>query len=501
MRNKLFLALLVVAIMAIPAFASVQNVKVSGDIETTFLVRDQFDFGSSVLGGSGGPERGVVKEWYQQLLITQTRLNVAADLTDNVQAVVGLINERVWGEEEDDAGDTDVDLNLAYVKLREMLYSPLTVIVGRQNFKYGNSFIVDSAGPNNVTSTGNGLTAIAADLTKRTILDAIRLILDYNPLTVELLAAKVDANNNGPYRPNDDDVDLYGANATYNLGDNWQTVAEAYFFAKINRSAAITPDDSTGAQVKPDTVYAPGLRASTNPIKGLNVQGEIAWQLGNKASTSVTTGSGTDNIARHALGAQFIANYMLPFEQIAKYSPVVTGVYTYVSGDPDSTGAGTSTAPGGGTQGTAYKDDYRGWDPMLENQASGAVYNSLFDLSNVHIAMISSEFKPIEDITSKTSWTGIWLVEELNIQGDSCTTTAGQCGVVDFTHRTPTGTIVHQATTNKDVGHEIDTELMYAYTEDVDIGLSAGWFFPGQFFSGHNNQVASQFLAKLGVRF
>ncbi len=480
MRNKLLLALLVLAVAASPAFASVQNIKVSGDIETTFLVRDQFDFGNGSFSGD-------LSEWYQQLFITQTRLNVAADLTDNVQAVVGLINERVWSEEDTNSDDTDVDLNIAYVKLREMLYSPLTVIVGRQNFSYGNSFVVDSAGPNNVNVAGNGLSSIANDLTKRTALDAVRLIFDYNPLTIELLAAKVDANTSTGLDPIKDDVDLYGVNTTYNLGDNWETVAEGYFFARINNSVAAAPGGVEG--LKADTVYVPGLRASTNPIKGLNVQGELAWQMGNKALTSATTGSGNDNVSRHAMGAQFIANYMLPFEQIAQYSPVATVVYTYVSGDKNPTGSGT------GTHGAAaFDDDYRAWDPMFENQASGTVYNSLFDLTNSHIVTLSGQFKPLEDLTSKTTWTGIWLDEKPDLTGNTN-------GIALFNHRTPTGTINHQVTDNKAVGQEIDTELSYAYTEDVDLSLMAGWFFPGEFFRGNNHDTASQYMGKVGVRF
>ena len=45
MRTKLIIAIMLVAFMAMPAFASVQNIKVSGDIENVFLVRDQLDLG------------------------------------------------------------------------------------------------------------------------------------------------------------------------------------------------------------------------------------------------------------------------------------------------------------------------------------------------------------------------------------------------------------------------------------------------------------------------
>src|SRR3989338_4117483 len=138
MKKSLILAVFAVAFLAAPAFASVQNIKVSGEVNNTWLVRDQFDLGSTVNTDS----------YYQNLLITQTHLHVTADLTDNVSATVALLNERAWDEDQNDNAN-DMDIHQAYVTLREMLYSPLTVIIGRQHFAYGNSFVVDSDGTNN----------------------------------------------------------------------------------------------------------------------------------------------------------------------------------------------------------------------------------------------------------------------------------------------------------------------------------------------------------------
>ncbi|MCK5213741.1 MAG: hypothetical protein KAR05_00120, partial [Candidatus Omnitrophica bacterium] len=235
--------MLAVAVMAMPAAASVQNIKVSGDIESTLLVRDQFDLGVDTSSTTRN-----VDQFYQNLMITQTRLRVDADLTDNVAATVGLINERAWDAET--SATTDIDLNLAYVTLREMLYSPLTVTIGRQNFAYGNSFIIDSAGTNNTVSAG-GLNGVAEDLTKRTALDAVRMVLDYNPLTIDVVAAKVDANTVlGAGHSHDDDVDLFGINANWNIGDELSTTVESYFWAKIDQSLK-----ETGDGYKADTVY------------------------------------------------------------------------------------------------------------------------------------------------------------------------------------------------------------------------------------------------------
>lgn len=455
--KKVLLATVLAALVAMPAYASVQNVKVSGDIESTYVVRNQFD-----LGFQTGTEK-----YRQNFLLTQTRLRVDADLTDNVQTTVGLINERVWGEEDSNSG---VDLNLAYVTLKEMLYSPLTVIIGRHNFAFGNSFVIDSTGTNNNVSNG-GINSAAEDLTKRSSMDSIRAILDYNPLTINVIAAVIDQNNVTGTGALKDNVDLIGTNAAYQLGDKWQTLVEGYFWAKLDKSNL----NSSGAGAKTDTVYMPGIHASTNPIKGLNLSAELALQRGNKATSGTAI-----NIKREATAAQLIANYALPIAQIEKYSPTVMGAYTYVSGERHSSEAGNSPI-GDDTRHTA-------WDPMFENQAGGTIYNTLFNLSNAHIVTLKASAKPIEDVTASVQMDNLWLDKE--VEG----------GVLPILR--PDGTTLNAAgTTNAFLGSELGLGLAYAYTDDVTLGAKFNWFNPGEAFSSNNQNVASQILVNANVNF
>ena len=82
----------------------------------------------------------------------------------------------------------------------------------------GNSLVMDSAGTNKLAPTDSNLNNIAEDFTKQTALDAIRLIFDYNPLTLELLYSKVDTGTSGTSFDNiTDDIDLYGILATNSL--------------------------------------------------------------------------------------------------------------------------------------------------------------------------------------------------------------------------------------------------------------------------------------------
>ena len=205
MKKNILLAFALTAVLAVPAFASVQNVKVSGNIDSLYLYRHNFDLG----------QEATIDE-DQSEFITQTFLRVDADLTDNVSTTVRLINERHWQNTNDDSS-SDVDLNLAFVTLREMLYSPLTVIVGRQDFRYGNSFIMDSTGTNNSAPSDSGLSSTAGDLTKQKALDAIRIVLDYNPLTIEAFYSAIDPTTTG-LTTIDDSVNLWGINTTYSLG-------------------------------------------------------------------------------------------------------------------------------------------------------------------------------------------------------------------------------------------------------------------------------------------
>ena len=471
MRRTILLALLAVALIAMPAAASVQNIKLSGDVETTWLVRDQFDM----------KHETAANDFHQNLLITQTRLRVDADLTDNVSATVALINERAW--DVNTSASSDVDLNLAYVTLREMLYSPLTVTIGRQEFAFGNSFVIDSAGSNNTADADSGLAGVAEDLSKQTAKDAIRATLDYNPLTIDILYAKIDADAvlGAESNSTDNDVDLIGINANYQLGDSMDTVVEGYFWTRLDQTHKDATTITSG--IKTDTIYMPGLRASSNILDGLNLQGEVAWQFGNNA---VTAGE-IDNVQRQAVAAQVIANYKLPFAKIAEYNPVISSSYTYLSGDSNPAEAG-DTAGGNG------EDTDTAWDQMYENQGGGTIFNTLADASNLHVVSFGADCNPIEDVTFGFTWYGLWL--------DKAQPDANGDGETTITVRQPDGTtLVVPTDTDKGLGNEFDFALTYDYTEDVQFGLNYGFFYPGSAIQTFNDGVATQSLISAKVTF
>jgi hypothetical protein len=528
--KKLLVAALMV-LLASPAFAAIQNVKVSGDITSTFLDRSNFDFGltqgSDYYNGTGttkyylggGPANngelppttptsdsftpiGLKK---QDVFITQTRIRVDADLSDNVSTTVGLINERAWNSENSSdsgstgyANDTNVQLYLASVTLREFLYSPLTLQIGKQVFNYGNGLILGDGGPNN-SATGN-LAHIAGDLTEATSYDGITATLDYKPLTISLIYFKdsqtlLDGNpNSGSSSSN-----VFGYNANYQLSDPWSSVFETYMFSMITGNhdfgatpvfGALSPSQSTGSEVaydKGSALFVPGLHASTNPIKGLNVSGEVAWQLGNEPTGvfNGTTLSGQQSERREAMAAQFMATYALPV--LDKYKPSVNASFTYVSGDKN-------TAENYNTDSIKSAKIDSAWYEFNKNQDSGTIYNTLFPLTNMYITSVGASVNPLEDVTAAVTWSDLEAASRYSEQNPLYLLQPDASGAYG-------GYLLLPSTNHKQLGNETDINLTYNYTEDVTFGVSLGWFVPGDVFTSNNNNTASQAMANVAVKF
>lgn len=465
MRKLLIAALAVAAaLVAVPASASVQNIKISGSVDSTFLRRTDFEF-----------NRNGSLDFEQNLFLTQAILRVDADLTDQVAATIALINERVW--EADPANDEgDVDLFLAYVTLREMLYSPLTVVVGRQVFSYGNSFIFDATGPNTSAPAASGIATAAGDLTKQTALDAFRAILDYNPLTVEFFYSQTTPDGPG-FGDTDSDISVSGVNVNYQVGDDMNSEVETYFFKKVDKSTKVVNAANTEGHA--DVVKVVGLRGSTNPFEGLNIQAEYAHQFGSQ----VTGANNLRQQERKADAVQAIVNYQIPAMQ--EYKPIAQYVFTKVTGDSSEPDAGA----GSGDR------SYNGWDPFFEAQGGGTIYNSLFSLTDLIIHSFSLQASPMEDVTAKVSVHGLWKEKELN---------RGAAGVQSFTLLRPDGgtaPILFAKAGETFLGKEIDLDLTYDYTEDVSIGASFGYFLPGTLFDQRNDNSAKQVLVNLNVAF
>ncbi len=447
-RLIVVLALALVVGLTFTAYAEVQNVKVSGDIVASGVLRKHFNLAS----GAEGDKKNI----NQSFFMTQTRVRVDADLTDNVMATVRLINERVWNGQNDTAseGSGNIDLDLAYVTLKEFLYSPLSLSIGRQEIHFGNGLIISNA------RIPSGVVNIPTDLTERKAFDSIRATLNYDPLIIDLIYAKI--NEQSTIRNND--TNLYGVNATYDI-NNKVNVSGYYFLKSDNNPGSV--GNSNG---KADKVNTIGVLVASKPIENLNVSLEGAFQFGKTDGASDT--STTYN--RHkAFAFQAMADYT--FAKV-KTTPMVGASYTYLSGNKSA---------------TASRED--AWDPMFYDQNLGNIAYALLAYTDLSVWNLKASFKPMEDVTMSMLYgyfdmakakDGAWVYNSAYRY--------------DGTNRYITSAPIRAGKSH--LGDELDATITYDYTEDVQFGLTAGLFMPGKAWDVEK-QNATQLIGSMKVTF
>jgi len=429
------MALALVVGLTYTAYAEVQNVKVGGDILIRGVARNNFDLKNS--GTAGDKENDQAS-----FATSNVRVRIDADLTDNVSATVRLLNERLWGTLDEDSANSDIDLDLAYITLKEFLYSPLTLMVGRQELRYGNGLIVGDPDTNGSVTDASALSTVAADLSSRKAFDAVRAILNYDPLVLDLVYAKVDENEVN----RDDDVDLMGVNLVYTLDK--ATTLNPYFFVKTD-----------GSVDKAEKIYVPGILISSSPIENLKLSLEGAYQFGKKNDDLGITGSGNGKLRAWAIQAG--GEYT--FAQV-KMTPALGLVYTYLSGDKNLS-----------------DNKYKAWDPMFEDQVPNSIPNALFYNSGAQVINVKGSIKPMEDLTLLANYGNYRLTEKMtSLTGYNNTTT-------------------WSLNNKKDLGNALDLSAVYDYTEDVQLVLDLGWFFPGKAFK--DDRTANQVIGSMKVTF
>ena len=230
--------------LVVPAFSAVENVKVGGDIVAKGILRKYFGF---IDGGNLKTQR---------ILYTGARVYVGAELSNNVSAMVRFINENDWGSK---AGEPrDVSLDLAYVKVADLMVPGLNLTVGRQEIQIADGLVVGSS-----YTAGNYPTNLGApDLGLEKAFDAIKL--DYaftaSPVTIsafksKLLVAKVSNN-------------LYGLD----IGIKGESLVVNPYYVNVS-------DPSRNMQVV-------ALNLGWNPMEALGISAEYAKQFGEDKTPS-----------------------------------------------------------------------------------------------------------------------------------------------------------------------------------------------------------------------
>jgi len=415
--TKLMIAVAIVA-MAIPAFSAVENIKVGGDMDMYGIMRRNFfPFGSDDTADH---------------YMTSARIYVQAQLTGNVEAMVRLINERMWGTDYYSGGADwmrDICLDLAYIKVSNLGIDGLDLTLGRQEIQLGEGLVVGSAFIPQFNYPGGEMFLMAEDLAfipqfnypggemflmaedlgKQKAFDAIRV--DYKaasaPVDVTVFMAKVQE-----WLSDTDDLNLYGLNVGFGVKDTLRL--EGYY-------VRVQPMDDIDMNVT-----TLGVRA-TGEVGGLGLKGEYARQIG-----EIFPGVDNEGWAL-LLGGQYNFD--------AAVSGNIHANLNLYSGDDGSS-------------------DNTGWTTMFPaNTASriGAVNYALvtgimgpMGLMNAQVINLGAGIKPVEKVGLAIDWFNLRYLEDVAWDGGESA-----------------------------IGNEIDASVVYNYTEDLSFGLQYGILMVG----------------------
>lgn len=490
LMKVLFVAAIAIAIAA-PSFAAVQNIKVSGSIEERAIANEDFDLknegldSTAVTNGVVGTGASVHAD-DDSFIISTVKVGIDSDLTDNVSASITLANQTRWGD-----AAADIDLNKAYITMKEFFYQPLTVRIGRQPLLYGQGLIVgpglfgdpngafvqptetqwDPIGVANVLAVPiSGAQGREYSISNN--FDAIRTTIDLDPWTLDSVFALINETDTAS-----DDEFLTGLNVTYKF-DQYNAQAEGYYFFNKDesfnsrlgyvRQATITGgigNNDTGVTgignrlYEENIVHVLGARGDIEPVQNLTLSAEGAFQFGelidhNGPWNASTNGSDLER-DREAWAADVSGNYTW---KESVYKPSLGLGYVYLSGEEADNGG-----------------DFEAWDPMFKSKMfssirdhlygdqldwsgfGGALYqtvdeNDTAGNTNSHILWVGGGLKPLEDLTINTKYLHFWFDER---------------------------PLANRSTT---AGDEVDCSVVYDYTEDVQLEATGAWFIPGNYY-------------------
>lgn len=437
----LIVALTALCGMAASTFAQVQNIRLSGDIRIRgFYLSDAGCDGTAQVTGSS------------QFIVQRTRISVEADLADHVMAVVTLKAEGNWGQASSDvAGRTwGVGVQEAYVQLRELFYTPATLKAGRQFLNYGDGLIISSANQNYT-------------------FDAGRLVLDYHPLVIDLVAGQVC--NPQAVSPNSTrgQADLLFLNAKYEVSGSAIKNVEAYFGWMPQDSAFVNTLDPKQSCSSPMII---GLRTDLAPMEGLTASLEGAYELGDNG------GSGASNSGQISAWLAKAAVKYSP--KGVAMSPTFNAAYTF--------------AGGGGKEGknsfVPFFDDVDGYNGYLFAP----------QLSNVQIFNLGASIKPCANTTLALQGYYYLKVDKKVCVYSNPNMDVGGPG---YANGATQGFAPAEAG-SREIGWELDTIIGYDYSNDVRCQLVYAAFIPDHVFGnvgGEANRVANEIRGEINVKF
>ena len=345
---------LAMAVFAGPVLAETQTVKVSGSLDIIHFYRDDFDLrggneASVVPAGTGSVPTSPVTlvglaapdsnysddaaDWFMSIV----QIEVAADLTDNVSVVINLFNQRDWNAHiwcdalvgaaqcgPNVNNEFDIGVDLAYVQMKEIFYAPLTLTMGRQDIEFGRGLIFG-----NFQIQDPQGTIVADEYSAVTSFDAFRATLDFEPWTIDFVAANpaLGGAAAGQGDPNDeDDRWFWWVNVNYQFAE-YNAEWEGYIALDHDRASNDASAAPTVRSASPEQTYVIGTRAQYDPVENLTVGGEVAYQWGDFFG-------GTNPLILAQDREAWLLNLFGTYTWLDNaYTPWVGLEYVYLSGD------------------------------------------------------------------------------------------------------------------------------------------------------------------------
>lgn len=354
---KILIAVFAVCLIA-PAFSAVENVKVGGDIGIYGVLRGDFgtDLPENLPGGINIP-RGEDLHFFQ----TSARVYVSADLSENVSTMIRLINERDWGT----ANTTDINLDLAYIKVSDLLTPGLNLTIGRQEIELGEGLVVGSA----YNAYNYPVDLGAPDLGLQKAFDAVKI--DYSASAIPLNLTAFLSKINERYTDDRGEQTLYGLDIGYKVGEV-ANIDVYYVRRDTDRNPPAHPTDA-----KLDTA---GLRvvAGIPAITGLSLKAEYAKQFGDDETAANNDYEGSALLL--GVAYQFAANM----------EPQIKVNYLLLTGDDNPAG------------------DIKNWVPVFPSNIGSRIgplfyaYDAVNGItngeSNLSVINLGFSIKPVEKV-------------------------------------------------------------------------------------------------------
>ncbi|HPL83060.1 MAG TPA: alginate export family protein, partial [Candidatus Omnitrophota bacterium] len=175
------------------------------------------------------------------------------------------------------------------------------------------------------------------------------------------------------------------------------------------------------------------------------------------------------NDKRLAYAIQAMADYT--FSKV-KMTPMIGAAYTFLSGDKNN------------------NTGKRAWNQMYYNQSLNNIAYAIIPFSNLSVVNIKGSVKPMDDVTVSLNY-GWYRRAKKNTNAITSPATSGN----EVTYAS------YVMNDKKALGNEIDLTVTYDYTEDVQLGLTGGWFKPGKAFDTVNRRDATQLIGSMKVTF